>query len=154
MCILARELVIKKPPGRVTAPCRAPRRRRSGAVMVEMALTLPIFLLLVFGIIEFGRALMVQQVVTNAAREGARHGVLPGVTTAAAKQKVKDHLAAENLDVPQATITVTPAELSTTKTGTMIMVSVSIPYSAVGWVAQPWFVGGTNLKSQCTMRHE
>ena len=122
--------------------------------MVEMALTLPLFLLLVLGIIEFGQALMVQQVVTNAAREGARHGVLPGVTTAAAKQKVKDHLAAENLDVPQATITVTPAELSTAKTGTMVMVSVSIPYSAVGWFAQPWFVGGTNLKSQCAMRHE
>jgi Flp pilus assembly protein TadG len=122
--------------------------------MVEMALTLPLFFLLILGLIEFGQAMMVQQVVTNAAREGARHGVLPGVSTAAAKQKVKDYLAAEDLDVPQATITVTPAELSTAKTGSVVSVNVSIPYSAIGWVNNPWFVGGAALKSQCTMRHE
>ena len=45
---------------------------RGGAAIVEVAMTLPIFFLVVFAIIEFGRAMMVSQLLTNAAREGAR----------------------------------------------------------------------------------
>ena len=40
--------------------------------MLEMALVLPLFLLLIVGVVEFGRILSVKQVITNAAREGAR----------------------------------------------------------------------------------
>ena len=49
---------------------RAPRDR--GAAAVEFALLLPMLLLLVFGIIDFGRALNAQITLTQAAREGAR----------------------------------------------------------------------------------
>ena len=42
-----------------------------------MALVLPIFTMLVFGIIEFGRGFMIMQLVTNAAREGCRRGFRP-----------------------------------------------------------------------------
>ena len=52
-----------------------PRRRPvrdSGAVAVEFALILPIFLLLVFAVIDFGRMLNAQITLTEAAREGAR----------------------------------------------------------------------------------
>ena len=48
----------------------APRDR--GAAAVEFALLLPMLLLLVFGIIDFGRALNAQITLTQAAREGAR----------------------------------------------------------------------------------
>jgi len=50
-------------------------RRAHGQSIVEFALILPLFLVLVFGIIEFGRAYIVYVTVTNAAREGARLGV-------------------------------------------------------------------------------
>jgi Flp pilus assembly protein TadG len=43
-----------------------------GATVVEFALLLPVLLLLVFGIIDFGRALNAQVTITQAAREGAR----------------------------------------------------------------------------------
>jgi TadE-like protein len=49
---------------------RGPRDR--GAVAVEFALVLPLLLLLIFGIIDFGRALNAQITLTQAAREGAR----------------------------------------------------------------------------------
>jgi Flp pilus assembly protein TadG len=56
---------------------RGPVARGSrGQSLVEMALTLPLLLLLVFGIIEFGRILNAYIVVTNAAREGARYGAV------------------------------------------------------------------------------
>ena len=49
---------------------RSPRDR--GAAAVEFALLLPVLLLLIFGIIDFGRALNAQITLTQAAREGAR----------------------------------------------------------------------------------
>ncbi|MFL6099981.1 MAG: TadE/TadG family type IV pilus assembly protein [Actinomycetales bacterium] len=64
-------------------------RRDSGAVAVEFALILPILLLIVFGIIDFGRMLNAQITLTQAAREGARwaalgqSGVAARVTAAA-----------------------------------------------------------------------
>jgi Flp pilus assembly protein TadG len=54
-----------------------------GSVAVEFALVLPILLLVVFGIIDFGRMLNAQITLTQAAREGARWAALgqPGVGT-------------------------------------------------------------------------
>src|SRR5262245_57058974 len=62
-------------------PCRLFRRNRRAAAAVEFAVVAPIFLLLVFGMIEYGRMVMVYQIVTNASREGARAAVLDGATT-------------------------------------------------------------------------
>ena len=53
------------------------RNKSRGSTLVESALTLLLLLTLVFGIIEFGRAFNVYQVMTNAAREGARFAVAP-----------------------------------------------------------------------------
>jgi Flp pilus assembly protein TadG len=52
------------------------RDRDRGAVAVEFALVLPILLLVVFGIIDFGRMLNAQITLTQAAREGARWAAL------------------------------------------------------------------------------
>jgi Flp pilus assembly protein TadG len=49
-----------------------------GSALLEMALTLPLLLLICVGIFEFGRAYQTQQVLTNAAREGARVAILSG----------------------------------------------------------------------------
>ena len=48
------------------------RDKESGAVAVEMALLLPILILLLLGIMEFGRAYNAQVTLTSAAREGVR----------------------------------------------------------------------------------
>jgi Flp pilus assembly protein TadG len=48
------------------------RRDDRGAAMVEFALILPVLLMLVMGIIEFGRAYNIQVSIQAAAREGAR----------------------------------------------------------------------------------
>lgn len=54
----------------------APGRGDHGAAAVEFALLLPVLLLMVFGIIDFGRALNAQITLTQAAREGARLAAL------------------------------------------------------------------------------
>lgn len=51
-------------------------RKSSGQALAELALAIPALLLLVFGLIEFGNAWRTYQVITNAAREGARRAVM------------------------------------------------------------------------------
>jgi len=57
-------------------PSSGRRTRDRGSVAVEFALVLPVLLLIVFGIIDFGRALNAQIVLTGAAREGVRLAAL------------------------------------------------------------------------------
>jgi Flp pilus assembly protein TadG len=53
-------------------------KREEGAAAVEFALLLPLLMLILFGIIEFGLILYNQEVITNASREGARFGIVIG----------------------------------------------------------------------------
>jgi Flp pilus assembly protein TadG len=48
------------------------RRDEQGAAVVEFALIIPVFILIVFALVDFGRALWMQNVVVAALREGAR----------------------------------------------------------------------------------
>ncbi len=50
-------------------------RRRRGTVVLETALTLILFLTFLFAVFEYGRILMVKQLITNAARHGSRIAV-------------------------------------------------------------------------------
>jgi Flp pilus assembly protein TadG len=75
------------------------RRRlgERGQAVIEMALTLPLLLLIVLGMFDFGLLFQRYEVVTNAAREGARIGVLPGYSTTDATQRALDYLAVGGL---------------------------------------------------------
>ena len=53
-------------------------RESRGAAAVEFALLVPIFLVIVFGVVDFGLMLYSKTVITNAAREGARRASLSG----------------------------------------------------------------------------
>lgn len=64
--------------GEAASPGRWRGPRDHGAVVVETALMLPILLLLLFGIIEFGRLYNAQISLTHAAREGVREYVITG----------------------------------------------------------------------------
>jgi hypothetical protein len=59
-----------------------------GAELIEFALILPMLLLIMLGIIDFGFMFQRYEVLTNAAREGARIAVLPGYTTADVQARV------------------------------------------------------------------
>jgi Flp pilus assembly protein TadG len=72
-------------------------RGERGAALLEMALTLPLLLLVCVGILEFGRAYQTWQVLTNAAREGARIAVLPGMDDDVVRNRVKEYMAAGQL---------------------------------------------------------
>ena len=54
----------------------AHRSRQRGQELVEYAITLPLFLLLVMGILDMGRATYYYSAIHNSAREGARYGII------------------------------------------------------------------------------
>ena len=52
------------------------KTKQDGATAVELAIVIPILVLLIFAIIEFSLLLYNKAIITNAAREGARYGVV------------------------------------------------------------------------------
>jgi len=72
-------------------------RNERGAALLETAVTLPLILLISVAIFEFGRAYQVQQVLTNAAREGARVAVLPDYTDEQVIEIVRSYMTSGGL---------------------------------------------------------
>lgn len=83
---------------------RAKRRDRvtdRGAAMVEFAILLPLLLLVIAGIVDFGRAFFTEVALTNAAREGARAAAIS--TATAANVQVRAAASAPGLNPPLTT---------------------------------------------------
>ena len=137
---------------KVEKVCRSCRRKRWGAAAVEFAVVAPVFFLLVFGMIEYGRMVMVEQVITNASREGARVGVLDGSQTSDVTTAVSNYLTSAKIS--GATTTVNPSPPSSAGYGNPVTVTVSVPFSSVSWLPHPWFLGGTTLTATSVMRRE
>jgi Flp pilus assembly protein TadG len=62
------------------AAARRSRQGEEGAAAVEMAIVLPLLLLTIFGLVDFGRVMQQQIQLTEAVREAARVGALNGTT--------------------------------------------------------------------------
>jgi Flp pilus assembly protein TadG len=140
------------PADKVERPCRLFRRNRRAAAAVEFAIVAPVFLLMVFGMIEYGRMVMVYQVLTNASREGARAAVLDGATTSSVQTAVQSYMTAAMIS--GATVTVAPNPPSNAEYGDPVTVTVSIDFNQVSWLPSPMYLGGKSLSSATVMRRE
>lgn len=138
---------------------RAASHGDSGQALAEIAIALPLLLLMLIGIWEFARAYQIQQVVVNAAREGARTVVLPGAADADSATKiVNNYLAGGHVSGASVNIT---SSTGVEEPGAAMTVSVTVPYSfqligpiirlATGNDGGP---GDITLRSDATMRHE
>lgn len=99
------------------------KQNREGQAMVEMALVLPVLILIMFGIIEFGRVFNSYLVVTNAAREAARVGVV-GATDTEIINTVKN--AAGTLKVSKLNWNITPSATNRVR-GASLKIKVTYP---------------------------
>lgn len=71
----------------------AARERSRGQALVEFAVIVPVFLLLLFALLDFGRVIYAQQTITQDAREGARVGLVAAhdsPVTTTSYQKIRD----------------------------------------------------------------
>ena len=125
------------------------RSTRRGAVMVEFALVAPLFVVLVLGMIEVARMLMVQEILVNAAREGARAAVSPGETDAQVNQTVDNYLAASK--VTGYTRTIAPSLSASPASGAPIKVTVSVSCANVSWLGTPTYFRNKSLSASVVM---
>ena len=102
--------------------------------------------------LEFGRCVLVQQLLTNASREGARRGVLDGATTQDVVSAVSGYLASAS--VSGAVITVSPNPPSSAPVGQPVSVTVQVPYREVSWIPAPQYLGNATLSATSVMRRE
>ncbi len=129
-----------------------------GAAAMELALLLPIFALIIGGVLDFGHAWYLQHCLNNASREGARFGIRYQATgetrtcpTAAEIEKVvKDYLKKFGFDEDEVTVT---RSLAACHAGNDLTVTVT--------ASKPWFLLGplvglrdTTLVAATTMKLE
>jgi Flp pilus assembly protein TadG len=134
-----------------------PRSIRRATSTVEFALVAPVFFLLVLGIVEIGRACMVTELLTEAARRACRQGVLEGTSSGTIQQTASDYLTSVGINGETANVYVNDAPAGSTNVSAMpayteITVVVTVPIANVAWTPI-WFVPG-NLSGQYTMRRE
>jgi Flp pilus assembly protein TadG len=135
-------------------PCRSYRRNRRAASAVEFAIIAPVFFLLILGMVEYGRMVMIQQVITNASREGARQAVLDGATTEGIQTLVADYLELGQVASTSAVLTVSPNPPTDAGFGDPITVTVAIPFDEVSWLPSPMYLGGQTMTATTVMRRE
>jgi len=134
---------------------------QSGAELVEFALVLPLLLLVVLGIVDFGLLFQRYEVLTNAAREGARVAVLPGYADADVVTRVNQYLTAGGLTGPHdpPVIAHPPAIVVGLNCVGVTTVTVTYPqtYSFVGGIITYFgssLASRTSLRATAEMRNE
>src|SRR5262249_34614720 len=128
-------------------------RSESGASAVEFALLLPVLMMILFGIIEFGFALYQQAVLTNASREGARLGIVqatPAITTAQINAAIDTYLTPAGINPAN----VSRAIVAGGVTGTPVSVSLTLPYNFIVLSSLTSLAPQINLTAYTVMRHE
>lgn len=136
---------------------RPARKREAGTSVVEMAIVLPLLLILVFAIGEFGIAYAQWLSLTNATREGARVGVVyrnpcdPNTVNQEIRATVKDF--AESSGVDPSTVMTFPYG-TCSGTGTELWVLSVVPYNWVRLQALAGLVPKTWLRARTVMRNE
>ena len=103
------------------------RRPARGQSLVEFALVLPIFLILILGILDFGRAVAAYNSVSNGARSGARVAIVNQDPVA-----IEDSVMSETLTLDEVEVDVDtnadPTQTNCPRIGCIVEVTVSATY--------------------------
>ena len=131
--------------------------------MVEVAVCFPVFLLILMGIIEFGRAMSVNQMLNSAARIGCRTAILDGSSNSSVTSLVQQHVVSTlgcQTSSVNVSITVTSSRtgaalsnVSQATTGDLIKVDVYVLFADVSWSVKEW-MGTSKIRGECSMQHE
>ena len=129
-------------------------RNRKGAALAEMAAILPVFALIIFGILEASRMCMVSQLLANAAREGCRVAVCKDRTLADVTTLVKAILSDSGITASTVTVTSNQTNLQHAGMRDPITLTVQVPFKDVNWLPTPFLYSSTTVRARATMRSE
>lgn len=122
--------------------------------MVEMAIVLPFFLLLVLGMIDTARLIQVEQILTVACREGCRVAATNGKTFSDVTARVNSDLTAAGLNPSDVTMPPPPITATAPPLGTPITLTLSIPFNKVSYMPTPFLFGSMTITVSATMSSE
>ena len=125
-------------------------RGNRGQSVIEFALVLPILLLVLFGITEFGRAWMTSNILTSSAREGCRLAIVTGPNVAAVQARVTSVCTAAG--VTPTSITVIGPDPS--DPDRLVTVTVNANFQVLTGAILGTFSGIIPLTATSVMRHE
>ena len=126
--------------------CPSALRPRSGVTSVEFALTLPILLLMLFGMIELTRLSNIGGISRNAAYIGARHSTVQGSTAGDVSDRVNEYL--DKLGVQEYTVSIDPPLLD--ETVLEATVTVEVPLNANNGFGMTQYVSGKTASVSIT----
>lgn len=129
---------------------------RAGAHLVEFALVIPVFFLFVFGLVEFGRGLMVLSLVENAARSSCRVGILQGKQTSDVTAAADTLLKSQGISGATTIVMVngnSSTDVSAAQSADLITVQVSVPIASASWLPGLSFLSGS-ISGQYSLPHE
>jgi Flp pilus assembly protein TadG len=114
-----------------------------------------VFFLILMGIVEIGRGFMVKHLLTNAARQGCRTGVIEGTSSAQITTVVNNSLSSDGVSGDGVTVQVNDgsADASAAQSGDEITVKVSVTVDKISWLPFTNYVFGS-ISSQYTLRRE
>jgi len=131
---------------------RRPLDQRRGVTIVEFAIVAPLFFLVVLGIFEFGRAMMVHGLLVGAAQQGARVGAMHTAQATDVSAAVNSYLTSAGIS--GATTVVTPDPPANANPGQDVKVTVSIGYMQVSWLPAPKYLKTVTLSSTAIVQRE
>ena len=125
-------------------------QRRSGAAVVELAISLPLLLTLVFATIETCKMISLKKELSIACYEAARVGILPGATPSEASERAEMFLADRGIE--GYTVTLEPASFAAATPGDALKVVVKADCS-MNSVIGDWYTEKT-IEESITMLFE
>jgi len=126
---------------------------RSGAQLVELAMVLPVFFLLILGGIEFGRLLFLRHSAEQAAYEACRVAVVPGATSETVRQRGQAILAASGLRFSQIDLLTDRGTAVIDDQTRTVTVRVTVPLNGNSLLT-PFFFRQPNIQAELTLDHE
>jgi Flp pilus assembly protein TadG len=136
-------------------------KNQRGSALIETAITIPIVLLVSIAVFEFGRAYQTWQVLTNAAREGARVAIIAGTTDQQVSDTVRNYLTTGRLTNPgAASININRAVPFGSTTASSVTVNLPFSFIVLNPVARLVSSNSTagnaplTMQAVATMRNE
>ena len=130
------------------------KQAQRGLALIELTLVLLLLVLLTFGLMEYGWMFFKMQQVTDAARGGARHAVLPDSTNLEVQQTLASMMTAWGMGDSGYTMTISSADISLMESGEMVTVTVEVPYNNIELLGMALFPTPTNLRASVSMAKE
>ena len=157
---------------RAFRPITDKQPQRRGTTAVEVAVTLPVFCVIMVGLMECSHAMLIVHSLDSAARQAGRYGAVDGISSAQVTTKAKAIMAKSTRVVPTVLVkdggvfdstnfnpttidysSLANKELSTADDDQMFIVRLSVPYNDVS-LLPPFWIKNITLTGQAVMRHE